>query len=270
MKRYQLEIQGVNQKDFPLLKVLPMGLFVLDCLKYKYNQNYDKSLLFKLSELYGRKDSFRYLKVFLANQIIIVMLVLFTTIFLLVAGGVREITAEIIFLIILAPTISVYGLNADLDKQVKKRRRQLSIEFCEFLSVLILLINAGMNVYNGWERIALDKNKTGLFYDEVRNTYHEIISGKSEVEAYEDFAQRCKIPEITKFITIIIQNIKKGNEEMTIALRQQVSEGWSLRKNLAKVLGEEASTKLLLPMMLMFAGILLIVITPAILALSTM
>ena len=39
-----------------------------------------------------------------------------------------------------------------------------------------------------------------------------------------------------------------------------------MRKNAAKRLGEEASTKLLFPMMLMFIAILLIVAMPAVLA----
>jgi tight adherence protein C len=39
-----------------------------------------------------------------------------------------------------------------------------------------------------------------------------------------------------------------------------------MRKNAAKRIGEEASTKLLLPMMLMFIAILLIVALPAVLA----
>lgn len=270
MKLYKTEIIGINKKQFPLYKLLPIGLFLLDCFKYSYSHSYDKGLLFKLSELYGRENASKYLRLFWANQITAVFLVIFLVALLLLAAGVREVSKGMVFLILLAPTITVYGLNAELDKEIKLRRRQLSIGFSEFVSILVLLINAGMNAFSALERIALDKRKTGLFYEEIKVTYQEIINGKPEAEAYEDFAQRCRIPEISKFITILIQNIKKGNDEMTIALRQQVKEGWDLRKNLAKALGEEASTKLLLPMMLTFGGILLIVITPAILVLSSM
>lgn len=267
---YKAEIKGIDKKQFPLFRLLPIGLFILDSFKYSYSHSYDKVLIFKLSELYGREKARNYLRLFWANQISAVLLVISITVLLMLAAGVRVISKEFVFILVLAPVITVYGLNADLDKEIKLRRRQLSIDFCEFVSILVLLVNAGMNVFNAWERVALDKSRTGLFYEEMKGTYLEVINGKPEVEAYEDFAQRCRIPEISKFLTILIQNIKKGNDEMTIALRQQVKEGWDLRKNLAKALGEEASTKLLLPMMLMFGGILLIVITPAILVLSSM
>jgi len=267
---YKLELNGVNKKVFPLVKLLPIGLLCLDLLDYRFEHGYDKVLLYKLSELYGRENSYRYLRIFWANQIIASMLVFIATILLLLGGGIEIISTEAAFIIVLAPTLTVYGLNTELSMQVKKRRRQLVLGFCDFLSILILLINAGMNAFSAWEKIALDNRKAGLFYDEIKKTYHEIISGKSEIEAYEDFAQRCKTPEISKFVAMLLLNIKKGNEEMVIALRQQVNDSWRLRKNIAKLLGEEASTKLLLPMMLMFGGILLIVITPAILMLSSM
>ncbi len=270
MSFYSEDIKGVDRKDFPLLKLLPIGLLILDAIRYKFNRGYDKSLLYKLSELYGRENSLKYLRVFWANQILVVLMVVPITILLLVGGGIKEPSGEAIFILFLAPVLAVYGLNAELDKKVKLRRRQLSMDFCDFLSIMILLINAGMNIFSVWERIALDQSRSGIFHNELKRAYSEIVGGKSETEAYEDFAQRCKIPEISKFIALLLQNIKKGNDEMVMALRQQVNESWNLRKGLAKTLGEEASTKLLLPMMLMFGGILLIVITPAILILSTM
>jgi len=50
-------------------------------------------------------------------------------------------------------------------------------------------------------------------------------------------------------------------------LKLQSNECWQLRKNMAKRLGEEASTKLVLPLMIMFVGILIIVILPAVMQL---
>jgi tight adherence protein C len=46
------------------------------------------------------------------------------------------------------------------------------------------------------------------------------------------------------------------------------NECWETRKNITRKLGEEASTKMILPLMLMFGAILLIVATPAVLALQ--
>jgi tight adherence protein C len=53
-------------------------------------------------------------------------------------------------------------------------------------------------------------------------------------------------------------------------LRLQADECWELRKLRAKQLGEEASAKLLIPMMIMFVGILIIVVLPAVLQLNSL
>ena len=117
------------------------------------------------------------------------------------------------------------------------------------------------------EKIVLDRQKAGKkdrpLYDELSVVLMEIKAGKSEIKAYEEFAKKCRVPEITKFTSVIIQNLKKGNSELVSILRLQSVECWEMRKSVAKKLGEEASTKLLFPMMIMFAAILLIVITPA-------
>ena len=42
-----------------------------------------------------------------------------------------------------------------------------------------------------------------------------------------------------------------------------------MRKSVAKRLGEEASTKILIPLMIMLVGIIIIVATPAILSFSS-
>ena len=56
--------------------------------------------------------------------------------------------------------------------------------------------------------------------------------------------------------------------EVVPVLRQQGNECWEMRKNAARQMGEEASSKILLPMMLMFLGIVLIVATPAVLSMT--
>jgi tight adherence protein C len=164
--------------------------------------------------------------------------------------------------------IIAYAADSDLNKKIRKRRNKLQLDFPDFLNRLSLLVNAGMTVSRAWIKISEDANKKGPLYDEIALTVSEIKSGKSEIIAYEDFALRCKVPEITKLVSIIEQNLKKGSKELVSILKFQASDCWQMRKNVAKRLGEEASTKMLLPLMLMFAAIILIVATPAIMAMQ--
>ena len=82
------------------------------------------------------------------------------------------------------------------------------------------------------------------------------------------FARRCKVKEVTKFVSVILMNLRRGGAEVVPVLKQQGAECWEMRKAAAKQMGEEASTKILLPLMIMFVGIILIVATPAVLSFS--
>ncbi|MCX7710835.1 MAG: type II secretion system F family protein [Clostridia bacterium] len=162
-----------------------------------------------------------------------------------------------------------FAMDSKLNQQVRERRLLLQLDFPDFLNKLTLLINAGMTVNRAWEKIVKDNKKDRPLYQELSLTFSEIQSGKSEAYAYEDFAKRCGIPQITKFTAIIVQNMKKGSSELVSILKFQANECWEMRKNAAKRLGEEAGTKMLLPMMIMFIAVLIIVALPAVMAMQT-
>ena len=64
------------------------------------------------------------------------------------------------------------------------------------------------------------------------------------------------------------QNLRKGTKGLTELLKLEARQAFEERKAQAKRLGEEAGTKLLLPMFLMLAVVLVIVIVPAFLTLQ--
>ena len=59
------------------------------------------------------------------------------------------------------------------------------------------------------------------------------------------------------------QNLKKGNQELLSVMQQEARASFEERQNTARKLGEEAETKLLLPMIMMLAITMLIIIIPA-------
>ena len=119
-----------------------------------------------------------------------------------------------------------------------------------------------------WEKVARENKKNTYLYRELRRSLIEIEAGKTHFRSYEDFARRCRTPEINKFVTVVLQNMRKGNDELVAVLTVQAAECWEMRKHAARRLGEEASTKLLFPLILMFIAILIIVGTPAVLAMK--
>ena len=83
-------------------------------------------------------------------------------------------------------------------------------------------------------------------------------------ENYESyFAKRCNLGCYRKLVSIIIQNQKKGTEGLKESLVTETKNAFEERKQVARRLGEEAGTKLLLPMMLMMGIVLMIIVVPA-------
>ncbi len=160
-------------------------------------------------------------------------------------------------------------VDASLNESIAKRRLAIQMEFPEFVNKLTLLVNAGMTISKAWEKIVRENKKKHVLYDEMSYAMGEIKAGKPEGMAYEEFARRCRVKEVTKFVSVVVMNLKRGGSEVVPILRQQGNECWEMRKNAAKQLGEEAGTKILIPMMIMFLGIVLIVATPAVLSMTS-
>lgn len=159
-------------------------------------------------------------------------------------------------------------VDGSLKEDIAKRRLSIQMEFPEFINKLTLLVNTGMTISGAWEKIIKENKKEHILYDEMRYALMEIKAGKPEGVAYEEFARRCRVKEVTKFVSIVVMNLKRGGATVVPVLRRQGDECWEMRKNAAKQMGEEASTKLLIPLMIMFLGIVLIVSTPAVLSMT--
>ncbi len=263
--KYDDFIEPLDKKEYPLKSFIPMGLYLMEAIDYKYNTKYDRKLYMSSSQLYGIRNAKYYLKIHWGNKIGYLL------VGLLVIGifgsGIGEFSSGFIFMGIAIIGAVIYGPDRDIHEKIKKKYRMIRIDFPDFLNKLTLLIDAGMTVERAWEKIVTTNKSDRPLYDELERVWLDMKGGKSQSEAYEDFARRCRTPEISKFISIVLQNLRKGNAELVMILRVQGSDCWEMRKNEAKKLGEEASSKLLFPMMVMFVAILIIVLTPAILQL---
>ena len=134
-----------------------------------------------------------------------------------------------------------------------------------------LLIQAGMTVRRAFQKISSDylRNcpKEGRYaYEAVTTTCHEMDSGVAELEAYRRFGERCGQMKYKTFSTILIQNLQKGGHRMADLLEKEALEAWDERKRKARVMGETAATKLLVPMIMMLAVVMAIIMIPAFLS----
>lgn len=103
-------------------------------------------------------------------------------------------------------------------------------------------------------------------YEEVAYTCFEMKNGISESQAYERFGKRCQLPEYIRLGSVLSQNLKKGSKGLTELLESEAASSMNERKNHAKKIGEQAGTKLLLPMVMMLGIVLVILMVPAFLS----
>jgi hypothetical protein len=162
-------------------------------------------------------------------------------------------------------------VDKELEKQLKKRKEQMLLDYPEIINKFTLLVNAGMTVKQAWYKIATDysdkyvQNSTQkrYAYEEMLATSRELKLGLPENVAYEQYGRRIGLIPYIKFGSFISQNLKKGNKGFTELLMKEAEEAFEERKEIAKRLGEEAGTKLLIPMMIMLIIVFLIIMIPA-------
>ena len=167
--------------------------------------------------------------------------------------------------------IAVFVLmDRNLTTLVEKRNQELLLDYPEIINKFTLLIGAGMSLSNAWIKIAKDykenATKKRYAYEEINITAAELMIGTSEVTAYEHFGKRVKLLPYLRFSSLIAQNVKKGSAELLNQLELEAAEAFEERKEIAKRMGEEAGTKLLLPMVLMLLIVLAIIMIPAFLS----
>lgn len=163
------------------------------------------------------------------------------------------------------------GRHSEDEKQEKLRERNMQLAYSDIVSRLSLHMGAGISTRKAWERIVEsyeqksgEKQKPNPAYEEMRKTLHEMQSGIPEALAYERFGTRCRMPSYLKLGTLLSQNLRRGTRNLAELLAEESREAFEGRKSLAKKLGEECESKLLLPMILMLLTILIMVMYPAV------
>lgn len=148
-------------------------------------------------------------------------------------------------------------------------------DYPEIVAKLSLLVGAGMTVRMAWEKIVVDyraRQKSGskkrYAYEFMSEGLNMLKSGKPQIYVYEEFGMKCGIKEYMKFSSLIVQNIKKGTKELALLLTLEAKDAFEERKNMAKKYGEEAGTKLLLPMIIMLIVVMAIIMVPALMSFS--
>lgn len=180
--------------------------------------------------------------------------------------------AQALFFVgIILGIVIYFAIDRELESKLKRRNQELLLDYPEIITKFTLLLEAGLTIKNAWGRI-VKEYKTKLeggeqtkrfAYEEMMITWFQLGNGLSETLAFSKFGNRVGLLPYLRFSSMLSQNVKKGAKGLIELLEYEGKEAFESRKELARKQGEEASTKLLGPMMLMLMMVIFLIVIPA-------
>jgi tight adherence protein C len=255
-EKFSFLIEGLSYRKHPVKDIYLFGFEVLELIRYRYSTLYDRKMERYFKTLYGLQYSEYYRRINMAQKISAAVLAFIFFSILSVA-----INDWLVFVIAFAGSgAAAYYFDADIYEAISRRKNSIRKDFPEMLTELTLLVNAGLVLREAWRKTAMTGG--GILYIEMRRTTERIDNGVPEFDAYLEFAERCADQSVDKAISAMVQNLTKGSRELVEFFRRTAAESWNERKQAVRRKGEEASTKMLIPIGLMFLGILLMIMMP--------
>ncbi len=173
--------------------------------------------------------------------------------------------------------MAIYMRQGQARRTEKKQREALlMLDYSELVSKLMVYIGAGLTVRNALETISQHFDALiarGIkadrpLYQELRTMVIQFRRNMPESEIYLSFGRRVNLKPYTKLVSLIEQNRMNGARNLRVLLELEMEDAFEQRKTTARRLGEEAGTKLLLPLFIMLGIVMIIVIVPAMSALG--
>lgn len=149
------------------------------------------------------------------------------------------------------------GLNV----MANKRQEEIDREFPNVISKVALLVTAGMNILKALEKTAESGDTT--IYLELQKAIKEINQASSLETALVHMQCRCNNRYLDKMVSVISKSYVAGNANLADNLREINGECWLDKKHHSRRMSEAVQNKLFVPTMLMFIGILVVIMIPA-------
>lgn len=258
-KRFASIVEGLNSSTFPLNQLYVVGFAWSSTKLFKLRSKRAADLRAQATLLYDSQYAEYYANVAWAQTITLVHL--FLTMSFLMAG----IMYDLAFLMLvggvfLSIVVAAYCLE-NMKNTLTKRTEECEAQLPEVVSTMAILVNSGMVLREAWNMVA--DSGTGAFYELMRKAAENMKNGYSDADAIFLFGKASNSTEIKKFTSALLQSMEKGGAELSGFLAHQSSELWNAKRQRMLQAGEKAATKLLLPIVLIFVGVIIIVMTAA-------
>ena len=264
MDEAQALLDRLNSNKLNALDLIPLaGYRLIQLLGWDASNDTVKKLNQKCIQFKEKTEAVNYTYYILASlfgYLILGVAALFIGLGIgLAAGlGARSLVVGMVAFAIFA--LMGYLPYDSVGQTVNKRSAEIEREFPQVVSKMALLTVAGMEVNSAWKLASA--SGTSTLYSEMKRVLIDLQNNVSPSEAYSKFILRCNNDYTTKLATSIIQNTSKGNAAIVELFKELNRESWLEHKHNARRMGEKIQSKLMVPTLLMFLGIIILIIVP--------
>ncbi|MDV7142369.1 type II secretion system F family protein [Tropicimonas sp. TH_r6] len=179
-------------------------------------------------------------------------------------------TQQLILAIIIPGAIGYYIPKYWVSRRLQTRQQEITNGFPDSLDMMLVCVEAGQSLEQSIIRVSKEL-RAGFpaLADEFEIVAHEMKAGKDKIQVLKDMAERCGVPDVASFVTVLIQSASFGTS-IAEALRVYASEMRDKRVMRAEEKANVLPTKLTLgTMMFTVPPLLIILIGPSVYSIYT-
>lgn len=264
-KQYGYMVESLDGGEYFLKELYVVGFSLNDGKIFKLRGKMERNLKKQAKLLWGDRYYEYYANLAWAQFLSLTLL--FVSVGFSLSGFLKTEQLPILLILVLLFVAAFWNLSLSrMKEKVQQRREVCEAEFPNMVSKLALLINSGMVLREAWRVTAYGKE--GTLYTLMKQACEDMENGESDIGAIYKFGVTSDSASIKKFTSAMIQGMQKGNSELADFMVSQTSELWAHKRQMALQQGEVAAGKLIIPLGITFAGIIMIIVSAAMQSMS--
>jgi len=169
-------------------------------------------------------------------------------------------TQKVIISVLLPGLVGYMGPKYWVNRRVQSRQEEITNGFPDSLDMMLVCVEAGQSLDQSILRVSKEiRAGFPALADELSIVSQEMKAGKDRVAVLRDLAERCGVPDVASFVTVLIQSATFGTS-IADALRVYAGEMRDKRVTRAEEKANTLPTKMTLATMLLTVPPLLVIL----------
>ncbi len=162
-----------------------------------------------------------------------------------------------------------YGIKKFINKRkIEAINKSYEMDLPDLMIHVAMFAEAGLGIRESLERAVLAGNRQKPLYKDLHEVFEmqRRIGSKDFATVLEELSERRKSAALSNFTAVIIQNMRKGSDELGELFAAQAQIYRNERRRTAAKLADEAATLLLIPSTIVLLALVILLLTPAVMS----